>query len=187
MLQLSRVSHYLPDDFVHLRELYEAIYICVKPLPVPAFSLFISPSSHSYVFIEAYVSICQLLLLRLLPNNAPRPHSVSSKATDELSQEVFEKCLLPFPANTSSVIDNVKVSLLVENLLRLFIKSCECEPTSRFAAAVEKGILARESKVKGDKKRRDGGKADDGDMVDLKASGMRLRLLLAWMKQSRER
>lgn len=130
---------------------------------------------------EVYISVCQLLLLRLLPANAPAPRTVISRDEDEISQIVLEKCFLPFAANTSSVQDNVKASILIENMLRLFLKGCECDYTPTLAAALEKGILAREHKVKGDKRR------TDEDMVWLKASGERLRMLLAVVKKNRHR
>jgi len=102
---------------------------------------------------------------------------------------VLEKCLLPFAANTSSILDNAKVSVLVENLLRLFLKDCGCDYTPRLVSAVEKGILARESKIKGDKRRKDSGvknKVEDSDLVWLKASGERLRMLLDWIKKNEQ-
>lgn len=128
---------------------------------------------------EVYISISQLLLLRLLPGNAPAPTTVIDRAEDEVSQIVLEKCFLPFAASTSSVHDNAKASILIENMLRLFLKSCECEYTASLAAALEKGILARENKVKGDKRKK------DGDMMWLKASGERLRMLLDVVKNHR--
>lgn len=102
---------------------------------------------------------------------------------------VLEKCLLPFAANTSSVQDNAKVSMLVENMLRLFLKACECDNTPSLVSAVEKGIAARENKVKGDKRRKDinlKSKAEDSDMVWLKSSGERLRMLLVWIEKSQK-
>jgi hypothetical protein len=151
-----------------------------------AFSHFVSPSNSSNFPVAVYVSLCQLLLLRLLPNNAPRPQSVSNRDNDDLSQDILERCLLPFPANTSSVEDNAKVSILVENLFRLFLKTCECYHTPSLDTAIEKGILARETKAKGDKRRKGNGaksKREDSDLVWLKASGERLRSLLSLVER----
>jgi hypothetical protein len=53
--------------------------------------------------------------------------------------------------------------------------------------AIEKGILARESKGKGDKRRKDGGvraKDEESDREWLRASGERLRNLLLWVEQN---
>jgi hypothetical protein len=163
------------------------IYECVKPLPVPAFSLHFSPSSSSQLPIIVFVSLTQFLLLRFLPGSAPRPDSIVDRENDDLSQEVLEKCFLPFPANTCSVADNAKVSILVESQFRQFLKSCRCFHTRTLGAAIEKGILARESKSKGDKRRKDGGvraKDEESDREWLRASGERLRNLLLWVEQN---
>lgn len=127
-----------------------------------------------------FVSLTQLLLLRFLPGNAPHPESIVARENDELSQEVLEKCFLPFPASTSSIADNAKVSILVESQLRLFLKSCTCYPTPRLEAAIERGILARENKTKVDKRRKDNNartKDEENDQEWLRASGERLRKL----------
>lgn len=182
--QLSRAAHFRPQDFVNTYDLYEAIYVGMKDLPVPAFSLFVASSIASPIPPEAYVSISMLYLLRLLPNNAPQPHKVQSKAVDELSGIVLEKCYLPFPASTSSIADNTRVSIQAENLLRLFLKACDWTYSASFGAAIEKGIIARESKIKSrrskDSARRDA--IDQEDMVSLRASGERLRTLSRLME-----
>jgi hypothetical protein len=155
-------------------------------VPLPAFSLLLSPSLSSPLPAVAFVSLTQLLLLRLLPNTVPRPHTLSDRTGDELSQYILERCFLPFAASTSSTEDNAKVSILVENILRLFIRTESCYHTPTLDAAVEKGILAREAKSKGDKRRRDKKalkKEEENDRVCLEASGKRLRSLLAWVEQ----
>jgi hypothetical protein len=168
---------------------YEIFYECTKPLPLPAFSLLLSPSSISQLPVVVFVSLTQLLLLRLLPNNAPRPESIVTRENDDLSQEVLEKCFLPFPANTSSVSDNAKVSMLVEMQFRQFLKSCQCYYSPGLAGAIKRGILARENKTKGDKRRKDCGmrtKDEENDREWLRASGERLRSLLLWAEQNDE-
>jgi hypothetical protein len=136
-----------------------------------------------------FVSLTQLLLLRFLPNSAPRPESVVVRENDALSQEVLERCFLPFSANTSSISDNAKVSILVEIQLRQFLKSCRCYHTPGLDGAIEKGILARENKIKGDRRRKDSGvrtKDEENDQEWLTASGERLRTLLLWVEQNDE-
>jgi len=168
---------------------YEIFYECTKPLPLPAFSLLLSPSSISQLPVVVFVSLTQLLLLRLLPNNAPHPESIVTRENDDLSQEILERCFLPFPANTSSVADNAKVSMLVEMQFRQFLKSCQCYYNPGLAGAIKKGILARENKTKGDKRRKDCGmrnKDEENDREWLRASGERLRSLLLWVEQNDE-
>lgn len=105
---------------------------------------------------------------------------------DDLSQDVLEQCFLPFPANTSTTADNAKVSILVEIQFRQLLKSCICSYTRELDSAIGKGILARENKIKGDKRRKDNGirtTQEENDLEWLRASGERLRSLLAWVKQ----
>ncbi len=150
----------------------------IKPLPLSTFSLVLSTSSSSKMSDLVYVSLTQLLLRQLSPNTAPRPN----RANDDISQGDLERSFLPFPAYTSSVSDNAKVSILVENLLRLFLRNCHYDRRQDLISAIENGILARENKIKGDKRRRDNGsrkKEGDSDKVWLTASAQRLRSLLA--------
>ncbi|KAH6679591.1 hypothetical protein B0J14DRAFT_472888 [Halenospora varia] len=186
LMLLSELSADLPDEFVDVRDLYDAFYSSIKSIPVPAFSLFLSPSSSSQLPIIVLVSLGQLLLLRLLPNTAPRPHTVSGRDSDDLSQEIFERCFFPFSANTSSVADNARVSILIENLFKLYLRTCKCYHTPNLEEAIEKGIVARENKIKGDRRKKDANrrtKQDESDLVWLRASGERLRLLMNWVEQ----
>jgi len=117
------------------------------------------------------------------------PDSVFDRENDDLSQEVLEKCFFPFAASTSSAADNAKVSILVEVQFRQFLQSCRCYHTATLGAAIEKGILARENKSKGDKRRKEGGvraKEEENDREWLRASGERLRSLLLWVQQNDE-
>jgi hypothetical protein len=155
-------------------------------LPVPAFSLLISPSTSSQIPVVVFVSLTQVLLSCLLPSSAPRPRSVSSLDDDTIDQEILERCFLPFTASTSSTDDNAKVSILIENLFRLFLRSCRVEYTPNLVAAIETGITARETKAKNDKRRRENSevkKEQERDRVWLEASGKRLVSLLAWVKK----
>lgn len=90
---------------------------------------------------------------------------------------------------TSSVEDNAKVSILVENMFRLYLKLCPCYHTPGLEEAIETGISARENQIKGDKRRKGNGargQGEDGDLWWLKSSSHRLRGLLAWVEQKNE-
>ncbi|RDL37236.1 Uncharacterized protein BP5553_04669 [Venustampulla echinocandica] len=183
---LSQTAADFPVEFIDYRDLYEAIYTCMRPLPVPAFSLIISPSPSSQLPIIVLISLSQLLLLRLLPNTAPRPHTITKRDNDELTQAVLEQCFMPFSANTSAVDDNAKVSILIESLFRIFLRSCPCYHTPDLEEAIEKGIAAREDKIRGDKRRKDTAerrKEEESDRMWLTQSGERLRCLSAWVEQ----
>lgn len=185
---MSRAAHYLPDEFIGLTDLYDVVNTCIYNLPLPAYALFTSSSQYSKFAIEVQVSLFQQLLDRILPNTAPQPHKVNKGNADDLSQIALEQCFLPFAAMTSSIQDNAKLSMLVENLTRLFLKNCDWEYTEAFGHAIEKGVLARQKKAKGDKRRKDTSaraKADESAMTWLKASGDRLMMLKSYMEQAR--
>lgn len=178
------MAAYLPDCFENCKEVYDVISSCVKPLPLPAFSLLLSPSRSSQLLDLAIVSLSQFLLLSFLPNSAPRPQTVSGLNDDSISADILERCFLPFCATTSSTSENAKVSILVENLFRLYIKSCGCYHRPSLDAAIETGILARENKIRGDKRRKENGTRhkEESERVWLNASGERLRSLLSLVK-----
>ena len=180
------MAAFLPESFVNCRDLYEAIYTYMRPLPLPVFSRLMSPSNSSHYPVFVFVSLSQLLLCRMLPNTTPRPQSIAHRENDDISQEILERCFLPFSANTSSTEDNAKVSLLVESLFRLLLKSRPVYHTPSLDEAIELGILAREAKSKTDRRRRETGaksKHEEESWMWLKASGERLRSLLAWVEQ----
>jgi hypothetical protein len=141
-------------------------------------------STTSYMNLQLYVSMTLLVLKLLLPNNAPSPHLVTNTSRDDITQEVLEKCFLPFPASTSSTDENAKVSILVESCFRLYLRNSRCWHTPDLDEAIEKGIVARENKIKGEKKPRDPGARKRQEMARewLKASGERLRSLLAFVE-----
>lgn len=122
--------------------------------------------------LVALSSIVQAHLSQLLPWSAPRPDD------DSLNQENLERCFLPFAANTSSVEDNAKVSVLIETLFRLLATHGGIEYTAELMAAVDKGIKAREKKCTGTRKKKSGSAKDEEDMYWLNASAERMKLLL---------
>lgn len=155
-------------------------------VPLPAFSLLLSPSHSNPIPVVAYTSLTQILQTRLLPGNIPRRDSVLDCNKDDLTQAIIEKCYLPYATSTSSVQDNAKVSILAENMLRIFMKEAGLYHTPTLEAAIDEGIMAREKKVKGVKRRKgrlismaDG----EDDNLWLIASGKRLRSILAWVKE----
>jgi hypothetical protein len=167
-------------------DLYNVYCDNMKLLPLAAFSLMFSPSTSSQIPTVVYVSLSQFFLARLLPTSAPRPGSVSHRDGDELSQEIIEKCFLPFTANTSATDDNAMVSILVEGMLRLVIRSARVYHTPDLDFAIETGILDREKKIKNDRRKRDTSarrKEEDEDRMWLIASGKRLRSMLAWVEK----
>lgn len=66
------------------------------------------------------------------------------------------------------------------------MKTVRCYHTPTLDAAIETGVLAREAKIKSDKRRRvkSASKEEEQDRVWLVASGKRLRSLLTWVEEN---
>ncbi|KAL9594156.1 MAG: hypothetical protein Q9219_007193 [cf. Caloplaca sp. 3 TL-2023] len=179
---LSTVSVFLPHVFIPLATLYDLFLDHIRPLPLPQFFLLVSPLSMQHLHLAAASSITQILLRSLIASSAPLP------ATDDLTQEVLERCYLPYPANTGTISDNAKVSLCVETLLRLLQKHCGLDWTESLQKSVEKGIEAREQKATKAGKGRGKGKAGGGEdeRVWLKGSAGRMSGLMELVKIQQE-
>ncbi|RKF71325.1 hypothetical protein GcC1_102005 [Golovinomyces cichoracearum] len=185
---LSNTAKKLPCFFIEYSYLQVLLYDFIRPLPLSVFSFFLSCSDSSHISEVVYVSLCQMLLSRLLPRCAPNPTAfiTNNAVNDSISQFVLEKCYLSFAALTSSSHDNAAVSIIVENLLRLLIKKKACHYSTTLKSALENGITTREEKIKKQRKRPLGNNFDE-DAVLLKASGIRLRTLLSWLKKLSDR
>lgn len=138
---LSIVSNSLPASFTTLGSLYDNYLEHIRPLPTPTFFMLISPSNLSLFSAPAASSLVQYILRSLITSSAPTP------AGDDLTQQVLQENYLPFPANTSSIADNAKVSLCVETLLRLLDRHAGLAWTPALQEATESGIAAREGKA----------------------------------------
>jgi hypothetical protein len=163
--------------FTPLEDLYDMYVEHVRPLPPPSFSLLVLPVLPGV--LPAYrSSFNQLLLGTLIASSAPLGND------DDLSQEILETCYLPFSANTHSVSDNAKVSLLVESLLRLQAVHASLVFTRELEMAVETGVQAREMKAKGGtrKKRGESLRKEEEHWVYLQASSQRMRDLVETLK-----
>jgi len=126
------------------------------------------------------------MLLRYFPPSVPRLNEVTGSDDDKITQEVLEQCFLPHSAQTTSSDDNAKVSILVESLFRLYLRECNCYHNAALKQAVGLGILARENKIKTEKKPKDPGARKRQEVARewLKASGERLRSLLAYVQKN---
>lgn len=143
--------------------------------------------------VDSQISLGQGILTALMPSAALNPAKVDRARHDAggVSPKIIERCFLPYSANTIAAADNAKVSLLVEHLVQIVLRDgSETFSTPGFRDAVEKGIKAREEKVKkkaatggrGARGRGGGGRAaiDEEDAearLVLEMSGERLRVL----------
>ncbi|KAI9645196.1 hypothetical protein NHQ30_005930 [Ciborinia camelliae] len=183
---LSRASVVLPQKFVPVTDLYNLLAEFTTALPIASFSLLLNISVTSPFPPEVLISLMQLLCCRYLPKSAPLPHDLENSTNDSLTQPILEICYLPWCPMTSSVEDNAKYSILVENLFRLFLTSCEASHTPNLDDAIEKGISAREKKCKIDGRRKVDAamkKEEEVAKIFLDASSMRLRSLIDWIEE----
>ncbi|KAE8328332.1 hypothetical protein BDV39DRAFT_214455 [Aspergillus sergii] len=170
---LSGVAEALPDDFISLEELYHLFVENIRHLPLPVFQALVTPSTLPYFSTEVCTTLCECLLFRIRESAAPD--------TDEeyLSQAKLEECFLPYAASTNSVVDNTKMSILLEALLILLANSDMLKVTTDLQEAVEEGIQRRAEKAQTEtKKSVSARKSEDAEWCWLQESGERLRFLV---------
>jgi hypothetical protein len=182
---LSSLCHYLPTPPIDLPDLYETYETYTRNLPLSLFTAFVD-STTSSLLCESQISTLQDILLNFMPATAVNPAKVNAARYDVngTSPEIIERCFLPYAANTIAAEDNAKVSILLEELMKL-VWIIGSEPFSEnLYAAVIKGINAREAKIKkkvpGVRARRNGPVQEDTDSqarLLLAESSKRLRQL----------
>ncbi|KAL9112244.1 MAG: hypothetical protein Q9227_003362 [Pyrenula ochraceoflavens] len=173
---LSGVSDLYPSVLGPWPELFTLFVEFIKPLPLPTFSTFVLPSTLSPHFpSRAHTFLCEYLLYRLLED--------TSLASDDepFTQEKLENWYLPWAAAGAGVVENAKVSLLVESLLRNCARERGLMWSELLRGAVEDGIDSRIEKVEENKGRK--GNAAKGEDLEyawavLCESGERMRDLV---------
>ncbi|KAL7821482.1 hypothetical protein V8C44DRAFT_314698 [Trichoderma aethiopicum] len=191
---LSAVTHALSSrrerrgqrEQPELSRLYEDFAAGIKVLPLDIFALFVSQRSNP-LLPSTHVTLTKVLFHQLLPSSHKNPHKVDpeGESTGGLTMAMLEHCYSCHPANTISLEDNAKLSLVVESAIQLLWRFDAVEYTKSFAAAVETGIEARAKKAQ--KKRTGRTKADASDshaLNVLNASAERIRVLLGVLKAS---
>lgn len=172
---LSCVSNRLPNSFLPLDDLYHLFIENIRHLPLPIFQSFISPSTLSAFSQSQQVTLCDYLLFRMLESSAP-----NADAGDNclLTQKKLEECFLPFAANTTSPVDNAKVSITLEALVVLLAGDDLVTVTEGFRTAVQTGVLARVEKAGSAEGKKKGPKVQDLERCWLLESGDRLVFLV---------
>ena len=169
---LSRVSHDLPEAFVDINTLYHVFYEHIRPLPMPAFFAIISPSGLRLFDLTAASTLTQYVLRSIIATAAPLPPN------DDISQDILESNYLPYPANSNSLVDNTKVSICVETLLRLLNKHIGLQWTPNLQKATEDGIKARATKAKGKQTKKGMTGNESCDATWLSSSAERIKTIV---------
>ena len=174
---LSKASDAFPELFTPVNTLYQTFFEHIRPLPIPAFFAIMSPSGIRFLEPTAASTLTQYILRSTITSAAPLP------SNDDISQDILERCYLPFPANTNSMIHNTKVSLCVETLLRLLDRQFGLEWTSELHQLTETGINSRIAKAKPTKAKNKRAKKgidenDDCDRTWLISSSERIRMVV---------
>lgn len=165
---LSTVSANLPDDFLAVDGLYSLIIEFIRHLPIPTFQLFVTASALPYFIPEAHATLCEMLLMRMLENKVPTSNY------SFLNQEKLELHFLPYAAKNTSVVDNAKVSILLESLLETLSTTGMLAKTPELGEAIKTGITARGEKAQSASTKSKINKAPQDEWAWLIESGERM-------------
>ncbi|KMP08694.1 hypothetical protein CIRG_08375 [Coccidioides immitis RMSCC 2394] len=143
---ISRVSASIPDHFMSVDRLYLLYVDFIRHLPLPIFQVFVSPSVLCQFSVDAQTTLCEMLLERLCESRKPTCRE------PYLTQDKLELDFLPYAASTSDTIDNARMSILLESVLRLLAASGLLQGGPSLKEAVEMGIEARAEKALKDTK-----------------------------------
>lgn len=162
-----------PDAFLDTEDLFDLYTEFLRPLPLAVFQQFALPTKP-WLGPNSQASLNQMLLRPLLVATAPAYNE------NALTQAEFETYYACYPANSTTAVDNAKVSLLVENLLRLLWSSESLQSTKKLRQDVEQGIAARKEKVGFDGRKSVGPKtkANEEALVVMKCSAERMLTIL---------
>jgi hypothetical protein len=138
---LTTISTYLPHQFIDLPSLHDLLVEHIRPLPTPLFSLFVLPSA-----LPSSPALSTPLLLSILSTFISTPYPPPSSFAP-LTQSTLTTTYLPFPATTTALADNTKVSLLLESVLRRLALSDALTSAPELAEAIDEGVRRRAEKV----------------------------------------
>ena len=162
-----------PDAFLDTEDLFDLYTEFLRPLPLPVFQQFVLPTTP-YLGSNSQASLNQMLLRPLLAATAPVYNE------NAMTQAEFETYYAPHAANNTSSVDNAKVSLLMESLLRLLWNTGTLVATRRLQQLVEQGIASRKDKVVFDGRRKIGIRAKEHEeaIVVMECSAERMLMIL---------
>ncbi|KAM7193287.1 hypothetical protein V8F20_008482 [Naviculisporaceae sp. PSN 640] len=182
---LSNVAAFLPDKLGDVSELYQMFSDRIRGLPLPTFKLFVG--YHTAKLPEdQHVSLLSIMIDDLLPGvgsgseKRPDPEKVDPRTAkaNGISGQMLEKCYLPFASNRVAAEDNAQLSIVLESMLWYIYAEAGYEYTDDLRKAVEKGIKAREDKIRRKAATSDGSGGDKLAREALDRSARSLRALV---------
>ena len=180
-LQLVKVAELTPAYFTTLDDLLGLYTEFIRSLPTPIFSIFVAPALP---YLSSHVQAClSRTLLRPLLGFSDIGNDIAA-----LDQETLENHYLPWKANSTTVSDNAKVSLLVEVLLRGLLNSGNLQSTTSLQQAARWGVEARTDSVEWDGRKRTAKKqrAEEWSQVVLETSTARIYAIIDALNTSKE-
>jgi hypothetical protein len=162
-----------PEAFLDTEDLFDLYTEFLRPLPLPIFQQFVVPAKP-WLGPNSQASLIQMLLRPLLSATAPAYNE------NALTQREFEMHYAPFAAANVTAVDNAKVGLLLEGLLRLLWSSKALEVTAELRRVVKLGIGARQERAAGDARKKGEGRAkiEEEALAVLQASAQRMMVVL---------
>ncbi|KAI0909652.1 hypothetical protein F4823DRAFT_624769 [Ustulina deusta] len=172
-----------PIDFSSLYKRFEQK---IKELPLPIFSSFIN-NSTSALRVDQQVEMLQGVLFLFMPPGALSPRRVDRVRFEQggISPAILERCFLPYPANTIEAEDNVKMSLLLENLLMVVWQHGDKDESfsENLTEVVLRGTEARRNKIN-KKKTRGRGKGLSDSELEARAALESSDARLVWLAEA---
>ncbi|PSK42291.1 hypothetical protein B9Z65_4205 [Elsinoe australis] len=144
---LIRYTEHYPAGFMNTSELFDLIAEQIRPIALHTFSHFVTPSKS---WISNPHAQCALLLDLLCTITGQKPPAFKKGI---IEQDDLEKYYLPATASSSTAVDNAKVSIMVEALMRLLWKYRGLESRSSLSNAVQDGRKARFKKIEFERKK----------------------------------
>ncbi|KAI5210826.1 hypothetical protein E4T38_01924 [Aureobasidium subglaciale] len=170
---IALTSFHYQHAFMEAEDCFDLVTEFIRPLPLDIFTLFVTPSSP-WLEPHSHASLCQNLLRPIISSEAPTYHA------DTMTQIEFEKHFLPYPANYTNYVENARVSLLVEALLRLLFRHSALIVNDSLKKKLDEGIKAREVKARSGGRKLVGLKeAEEEKAVKMLAnSAMRMKMVV---------
>ncbi|KAI5367223.1 hypothetical protein Slin15195_G023510 [Septoria linicola] len=165
-------SRAAPQLFDRVNELFALYTEFMRPLPLNVFQQFVLPT-RPYLNPHYQATLNEML---------SRPLLGSSGIDDPIGQKEFESTFAASAATSTSAVDNAKVSLLSESLLRALWRGGHLtHDMSTLKSLVEEGIRLRHEKCAGDGRKKTGKSAyaDEEARLAMECSGQRMKVLLS--------